>query len=175
MDLQALTEAEFVALIDEVARERDRRAVLATTQQVVEQATAAYYEAAGGDGREWRQPLGAHDAYPLGAVDRVGPRVGSRGAGRRGRCSHLWRGSLRRGPGAHHTDGMGAAPRACPVGAGLALAEGRLGGDLGAPLLCARAPRAEAPVHVVVGEVSTPCAAVAGQQSSVHKAQTITA
>ena len=45
MDLQALTEAEFVALIDEVARERDRRAVLATTQQVVEQATAAY----GGD------------------------------------------------------------------------------------------------------------------------------
>ena len=68
MDLQSLTEAEFMALIDEVARERDRRAVLATTQQVVEQAMAAYYEAAGGDGREWRQPLGAHDAYPLGAV-----------------------------------------------------------------------------------------------------------
>ena len=59
MDLRSLTEGEFVALIDEVARERDRRTVLATTQQVVEQAMAAYYEAAGGDGRDrvgWEPP-----------------------------------------------------------------------------------------------------------------------
>jgi len=59
-----------------VLAEQERRYVLATAATQAEQAAARYRQAveaalpplAEGEHRPWAQPLGAHDAYPRGAV-----------------------------------------------------------------------------------------------------------
>lgn len=59
-----------------VATEQERRYVLATAEARAEQTARQYHEAvevalpplAEGEHRPWTQPLGAHDAYPRGAV-----------------------------------------------------------------------------------------------------------
>lgn len=48
-----------------VRAEQDRRRVKATAEQQVADLNAAYLAASGVErGQEWRQPTGAHDAYP---------------------------------------------------------------------------------------------------------------
>src|SRR5699024_11298953 len=50
-----------------IRREQDRRRTLATAEKQVAELSAAYLSAAGVEpGQEWRQPLGAVDAYPEG-------------------------------------------------------------------------------------------------------------
>lgn len=64
-ELQALTDDELVELYNAVNREIQRRNTLAQTQAEVARLNADYLEAEGTTpGEEWRQPTGAHDAYP---------------------------------------------------------------------------------------------------------------
>lgn len=64
-ELQALTDDELVELQNDVNREIQRRNTLAQTQAEVTKLNSEYLEAEGTTpGEEWRQPTGAHDAYP---------------------------------------------------------------------------------------------------------------
>lgn len=69
VDLRALTDQELEALRREVLTEQERRHVLATAPQQAEQLAQQWADASGRhDGDPWQQPVGAHDAYPVGAV-----------------------------------------------------------------------------------------------------------
>lgn len=64
-ELQALTDDELVELYNNVNREIQRRNTLVKTQAEVARLNADYLEAEGTTpGEAWRQPTGAHDAYP---------------------------------------------------------------------------------------------------------------
>lgn len=76
-------DADLDALRVAVATEQERRYVLATAPDRAEQTAQQYHAAveaalpplAEGQHRPWVQPLGAHDAYPLGAVVAHGGKV----------------------------------------------------------------------------------------------------
>ena len=64
-ELQALTDEELAELHNSVNRELQRRNAMANTAAEVARLNAQYLEAEGTTpGEEWRQPTGAHDAYP---------------------------------------------------------------------------------------------------------------
>lgn len=61
------TDEELARYAVAIKREQDRRRTLATTEKQVQELSAAYLSASGVEpGQEWRQPTGAHDAYPEG-------------------------------------------------------------------------------------------------------------
>lgn len=65
-DYTALTDAELQAMEADVAAEIDRRYTLASAPNQMNELNAEYLSATGIEaGEEWRQPTGAHDAYPL--------------------------------------------------------------------------------------------------------------
>ena len=62
-----MTDAEFAAHRVQVAVEAERRRTLAEAPAIVQDVQEAVAAALGRQpGDEWVQPLGAHDAYPLG-------------------------------------------------------------------------------------------------------------
>lgn len=61
------TDDELAQYAAAIRQEQDRRRTLATAQQQMEDLSVAYLSAAGvRPGDPWRQPAGAHDAYPEG-------------------------------------------------------------------------------------------------------------
>lgn len=82
-DTETWTAEDLDALRVAVLREQERRYVLATAPERVEQTARQYRDAveaalpplAEGEHRPWTQPRGAHDAYPRGAVVAHGGRV----------------------------------------------------------------------------------------------------
>lgn len=69
IELTALTDDELDDLRRQVFTEQERRHVLATAPQQAEQLAQQWADASGRhEGDEWRQPVGAFDAYPLGAI-----------------------------------------------------------------------------------------------------------
>ena len=59
------SDEELVRYAAAIRAEQDRRRVKATAEQQVAELNAAYLSASGVEpGQEWRQPTGAHDAYP---------------------------------------------------------------------------------------------------------------
>lgn len=68
-DLTLLTEAEFTELYDAVAAETRRRNRIRDLETTLNAATTeALTDAGVQPGDEWRQPTGAHDAYPAGWI-----------------------------------------------------------------------------------------------------------
>ena len=75
-DAETWADDDLDALRVAVLREQERRYVLATAEARAEQTAQQYHAAveaalpplAEGEHRAWKQPLGAHDAYPRGAV-----------------------------------------------------------------------------------------------------------
>lgn len=68
-DLTLLDEAEFAALYDAVATETRRRNRIRDLEATLNAATTeALADAGAAPGDAWRQPTGAHDAYPAGWV-----------------------------------------------------------------------------------------------------------
>lgn len=64
-DLTTLTDPEFAELDAAVTAERSRRATLAAVPQQIADLNRAYLGSEGVEqGQPWRQPTGAHDAYP---------------------------------------------------------------------------------------------------------------
>ena len=62
-----LTDEELAALALEVQQEQSRRAVLLAVPEAMRDLNAQFLDAEGAEqGDPWRQPQGAHDAYPLG-------------------------------------------------------------------------------------------------------------
>ena len=69
MDFTNMSDAAVDGLLDAAYAESQRRAALRAAPAAIEQAAAAWREAAGRqDGDPWRPVTGYHDAYPLGAV-----------------------------------------------------------------------------------------------------------
>lgn len=69
VNLHDLTDYELDELRRDVLIEQERRYVLATVPQKVEQLARQWADASGRrDGNPWQQPVGAHDAYPVGAI-----------------------------------------------------------------------------------------------------------
>ena len=69
MDLTEYTDEQLNELEQALAKEQDRRYILANMPGQIEQLIASYQAAAGiGQGEEWVQPTGAHDAYRQGAT-----------------------------------------------------------------------------------------------------------
>ena len=69
IDLATLTDDELDALRRQVLTEQERRRILAAAPQQAEQIARQWADASGRhEGDEWRQPVGAFDAYPQGAV-----------------------------------------------------------------------------------------------------------
>lgn len=67
--LADLTDTELDDLRQAVLAEQERRANLATLPEQIQAMARAYLSAEGTvPGDEWRQPAGAHDAYPAGWV-----------------------------------------------------------------------------------------------------------
>lgn len=63
MDLSALSDAELKALQEDAAREYGRRQIPRTMDRL----NVEYLTGEGvAQGNPWRQPMGSHDAYPLG-------------------------------------------------------------------------------------------------------------
>lgn len=61
------TDEELARYAASIRAEQDRRRVLVTAEKHVADLSAAYLSASGVEpGQEWRQPTGAHDAYPEG-------------------------------------------------------------------------------------------------------------
>lgn len=59
------SDEELVRYAAAIRAEQERRRVKATAEQQVADLNAAYLAASGVEpGQEWRQPTGAHDAYP---------------------------------------------------------------------------------------------------------------
>lgn len=66
-DLAAFTEQQLDALRTALEAERERRQVLLSAPQIIDQVRERYRSAAGiHDGTAWVQPTGAHDAVPPG-------------------------------------------------------------------------------------------------------------
>lgn len=69
MDYTSLTDDELAAIFHAATEEHSRRAVLQAAQTRNPGLGGAYLAQQGrGDGTPWVQPLGAHDAYPLGHI-----------------------------------------------------------------------------------------------------------
>ena len=69
MDFTTLTDAEVYELLDAAYAESQRRAALRAAPAAIEEAVAAWREAAGRqDGDDYVEPTGYHDAYPLDAI-----------------------------------------------------------------------------------------------------------
>ena len=69
MDLTEYTDEQLNELEQALAEERDRRYIMAKMPEQIEQMIASYQDANGlGQGEEWVQPTGAHDAYRQGAT-----------------------------------------------------------------------------------------------------------
>ena len=65
--IEDATDEELSRYAAAIKREQDRRRTLATAEKQVQELSAAYLSAAGvQEGQEWRQPIGAVDAYPEG-------------------------------------------------------------------------------------------------------------
>ncbi len=68
IDWQAMPDEEFYTEVNAANAEQRRRTVLSTAPAKVDAINAAVLSAEGiQDGDPWRQPVGAHDAYPRGA------------------------------------------------------------------------------------------------------------
>lgn len=64
--LQDLTNEQLAAYADEIGVELNRRRVLETIPAQVEMLNRQFLNAEGiREGEDWKQPAGAHDAYPL--------------------------------------------------------------------------------------------------------------
>lgn len=73
MDVTALSDTDLAALRDQVLAETERRAHLANIPATVDALATQYLIADGATpGAAWRQPTGAHDAYPAGWRVRFG-------------------------------------------------------------------------------------------------------
>ena len=72
--LRTLTNADLDALRIDVLTEQERRARIESTPGTIEALNRDYLDAEGTEpGQAWRQPAGAHDAYPEGwAVEHDG-------------------------------------------------------------------------------------------------------
>lgn len=69
IDLKSLSDEDFQKLAQDVYAEQSRRATLANAPAQVAELNRQVLEAQGiVDGDEWRQPTGAFDAYPEGAI-----------------------------------------------------------------------------------------------------------
>ena len=69
MDFTNMSDAAVDALLDAAYAESQRRAVLRAAPAAIEEAVAAWREAAGRqDGDDYVEPTGYHDAYPLDAI-----------------------------------------------------------------------------------------------------------
>ena len=69
MDLTEYTDEQLNELEQALAEERDRRYIMEKVPEQIEQMIASYQVANGlGQGEEWVQPTGVHDAYRIGAV-----------------------------------------------------------------------------------------------------------
>ena len=69
-DYKTWTDTDLASARDAIATEIERRALLAQADQLAADLAARIAAASGkGQGEEWVQPTGAHDAYSLG--DRV--------------------------------------------------------------------------------------------------------
>ena len=69
MDFTDMTDAEVDSLLDAAYAESQRRAALRAAPAVIEEAVAAWREAAGRqDGDDYVAPTGYHDAYELDAI-----------------------------------------------------------------------------------------------------------
>lgn len=67
VDFAQLSSAQLKRLHEEVAAERKRRQVIDNAETTVNDLANKFFEASGIlSGDPWRQPAGAHDAYPLG-------------------------------------------------------------------------------------------------------------
>lgn len=67
MDLTTMTDLELDQLSTDVRVERDRRSYLESIPHTLDTLNRTYLSVDGVvPGQEWRQPTGAHDAYPLG-------------------------------------------------------------------------------------------------------------
>ena len=68
-DVASLTDGDLDILARACYLEQSRRATLAQAPALIEKARDDYQAASGRqDGDEWKQPLGAHDAYRLDAI-----------------------------------------------------------------------------------------------------------
>lgn len=68
-DITTLSDDDLDDLWRAVVVEQERRRILATAPQQADALARQWADASGrSDGDEWQQPLGAHDAYPAGAV-----------------------------------------------------------------------------------------------------------
>lgn len=66
MDVTTLTDTELDQLVLDVQSERQRRSNLATIPETIDLLNRTYLADDGVvPGEDWRQPTGAHDAYPL--------------------------------------------------------------------------------------------------------------
>lgn len=69
MDLKKLTDSEFKQLFQDMYKEAERRDTVATAEEKTRKIQESYAAAIGREtGGAWTQPLGAHDAYPEGAL-----------------------------------------------------------------------------------------------------------
>lgn len=69
MDLTEYTDEQLNELEQAIAEERDRRYIMASMPEQIEQMIGAYQDANGlGTGEEWKAPTGAYDAYRQGAT-----------------------------------------------------------------------------------------------------------
>lgn len=67
MDLTELSDYELFDLRRQVREEQERRHKITSAPAVINRANADYLTATGVEtGQPWRQPTGAHDAYPAG-------------------------------------------------------------------------------------------------------------
>lgn len=65
IDWSAYTDAELIEAQAQITDEQVKRSALATIPTQVSDLNAQYLDAEGVEpGQEWRQPAGAHDAYP---------------------------------------------------------------------------------------------------------------
>lgn len=67
-NFKSMSDNDVLILIKEATRELDRRAVINNAESHLINITSQVYNAKGGDGQEWSQPSGAHDAYPIEAI-----------------------------------------------------------------------------------------------------------
>lgn len=66
MDITDASDAELSRLKAMIEAELERRKTIATAQLRMDEISSSYLTATGvSPGQEWRQPTGAHDAYPV--------------------------------------------------------------------------------------------------------------
>lgn len=66
-DFSTMTDADLVSLSQEIVVEQKRRADLVDIPNTINTLNVSFLDASGiTSGQEWRQPTGAHDAYPEG-------------------------------------------------------------------------------------------------------------